>query len=842
MRRFLEALLCVGIVGWIAGCNSSSASSPAGVVVNVSGSFKFVEAGGGPVTLTASVSGDPGNHGVNWTLSQANTGCSPACGTLNPSAGSPTTSAVYTPPANVPVNQQATITARSISDDRQVFAFNFQITAPISVSIAPKFNSQTAGGPVVDLTATINNDLSNSGISWTLTAGGSNCSPQCGALTADPAPALTAHYQPPATAPSGANAQPTIAAASVADPGKSDSFSFTIVAPPISVSITNKFSTQTVGGPAVTVNAVVTNDASNAGVTWTLTSTAGACSPACGTLAPSAAPSFSAMYTPPTLPASGVNASPTITAKSVADSTKSDSFSFNIVTLSSLFNGAYVFQLRGFDASGSPMAVAGTIVSDGGGNISGGELDSNDKFVASAVSSLGGTYTIDNSFNGIPRLTICIALVSGACSMVGGANTVVLKCALSSDGTRGRIIEYDNSLRLTAGSLLQQDPAALAAANVAGSYAFGLDSDAGTSTLAGVTTTGRIVEAGQFTLGVGTTSITGGVADAAQAQQATFLLGGVTAATIAAGPATVPDALGRGTLTLSINGNSNNYAYYIANAQQLNLIEIDAGGAFMTVQSGTAQRQKALNANSINMTSVAALTGTAPFNGATSSAVIIGVLTITGGTSASTSFEQNFAGAVSSTPGTTSGSVFSPFDPATGRGLLLDTFFHSAAIYLYDVGKGFMIDITAGTSRAYSGPLIPQATGPFSVQGDIAGNYIAVAGGSSISGIPNLDFAATFDASGNYSTEVDFTNANLSVGSNGQVQNFTFTGYQYTLNDPNLGRGQISFPPGDFGDFTSGQTVIGSFYLIGPRQFVAIGQGPGGNGGDPSGILFFDPQ
>jgi hypothetical protein len=30
--------------------------------------------------------------------------------------------------------------------------------------------------------------------------------------------------------------------------------------------------------------------------------------------------------------------------------------------------------------------------------------------------------------------------------------------------------------------------------------------------------------------------------------------------------------------------------------------------------------------------------------------------------------------------------------------------------------------------------------------------------------------------------------------------------------------------------------------MIGPRQFVAIGQGPLGNGGDPSGILFFDPQ
>jgi hypothetical protein len=57
-----------------------------------------------------------------------------------------------------------------------------------------------------------------------------------------------------------------------------------------------------------------------------------------------------------------------------------------------------------------------------------------------------------------------------------------------------------------------------------------------------------------------------------------------------------------------------------------------------------------------------------------------------------------------------------------------------------------------------------------------------------------------------------------------------------------VGRGTIGFVPGIFGDFTAAQPVFGSFYLIGPNQFVAIGQGPGGTGVDPSGVLFFDPQ
>jgi len=420
---------------------------------------------------------------------------------------------------------------------------------------------------------------------------------------------------------------------------------------------------------------------------------------------------------------------------------------------------------------------------------------------------------------------------------------------LSSDGTRGKVIQYDSSLVLNGGSLLRQDPAALAA-GPAGSYAFGLDSDVGTSTSGGVVTKGRIVEAGQFTLGQGGASVTGGVADGAQAGQQNFLVGGISPASIAAGQATAPDASGRGTLTLLINGNASNYAYYIVNSQQLNLIEIDSGGAFMTVQSGTAQRKKALDANSINTTSVAALTGTAFANGALSTTVLIGLLTVSGGQSATVNFEFNNAGNVNQgqIPSTNNaGSVFNnSFDPATGRVLFFQTFFTSAAVYLYDVGKGFMIDISNnGASRAFSGPLIPQAQGPFSVS-DTEGTYIGVAGGSSSPAMPNLDIAANLaqnpDGSQGYTSKVDFTNANLGIGVNGQVQDFGGLSGLYRLVDPNLGRGVISFSPGIFGDFTSGQAVYGSFYLIGPRQFVAIGQGVGGNGGDPSGILFFDPQ
>jgi hypothetical protein len=832
MSRHLAALVCFLVVGFCGACGGSSNSPAPGVVINVQGAFSVVEAGASPITLMAMVTGS-GNQGVKWTLSQANTNCAPACGMLS---GSTSTSIVYTPPAAAPTNQQATITATSLADGRQNYVFNFQITPPVSVSIAPKFTTQTAGGPVVDLTATVT-DITNSGVTWTLLAGGVSCSPQCGVLTVDPAPALTAEYQPPATVPTGASDSPTITATSNLDSSKSDSISFTIVAPPISVTITNKFSTETLGGAAVTVNAVVTNDPANAGVTWTLTSTSGACSPDCGSLVPSAAPSFSAVYTPPaSAPTVAADVSPTITATSVTSTTQSDSFAFSIVNALALFKGSYAFQVRGFDSAGLPMALSGSVASDGAGNISGGELDLNDNTVVTSATGLTGTYVTDTSFNNILRLTI---------NITAGANTVTLKGVLSSDGMHGRIIEYDSSLRLNAGTLLLQDATALSTANPAGSYVFGLDSDAGVSTAGAVTTTGRIVEAGQFTLGTGGASVTGGIADAGQAGAPAALFGGVTAAIIAAGQATAPDANGRGTLTLTINGNATNYAYYVVNANQLNLIEIDAGGAFVTVQSGSAQLQKVLDASSINGTSVAAITGSS--GGTTSTKVIIGVQTVSGGTAVSANYENNAAGSVppNQSPITGTGSVFS-FDPTTGRAVILQSFFFGAAVYLSDSGTGYLMDISRGTdpnggNNGFSGQLIPQVSGPFTVQGDIAGNSIGVTGGSASPALPNLDFAITFDSSGGYNSELDFTNQNLAVGTNGQVAS-AVRGGAYVLADTNLGRGTVSFAPAIFGDFTASEAVYGSFYIIGPHQFVMIGQGPTGTGVDPSGILYFDPQ
>src|SRR5262249_39372231 len=156
-----------------------------------------------------------GENGVKWTLSIAGSGCSPACGTLVPASKlSSNQVATYTPPQVPPTNQIATITATSVHDRRKKFAFNFTILPTTVVSVAPRFTSVIIGGPAVAVTATVMNDPANAGVTWTLTARGSDCSPACGTLTVPPNTPLVASYLPPATLPSGAAANPTITATS----------------------------------------------------------------------------------------------------------------------------------------------------------------------------------------------------------------------------------------------------------------------------------------------------------------------------------------------------------------------------------------------------------------------------------------------------------------------------------------------------------------------------------------------------------------------------------------------------------------------------------------------------
>ncbi|GAC1684495.1 MAG: hypothetical protein PVS2B2_23480 [Candidatus Acidiferrum sp.] len=734
MQRLLKISFLIAISVWLSGCAAVVKPGP-GILVAITNAFPSIQAGTAPVTLQADVANDSSGKGVRWGLTLANVACSPACGTLEP-AVAPSFSAVFTPPVNPPLNQTATISATSVADKRQIFVFNFTIT------------------------------------------------------------------------------------------------------PGVAVVITNKFTSQTAGASPVTVNAMVSNDSTGAGATWTLTAGGANCSPACGTLTPSVAPSFSASYAPPATVPTGASASPSITAASVTDTTKSDSFTFSINSSAALVKGSYAFLLRGYDLTGSPMAMAGSITADGNGNITAGEADiNNGGGITPVPSPIAGTYSIDPSFNGVTRGTISITSFTFPNSTI----PIAFKFALSADGKRGKILEFDGAGFRNSGTILLQDPTVLSAANPAGSYAFGFDSDSPVS--------GRTVEAGQFILSA--TGITGGLVDLARDSDP---IPRYSAAPIAAGAATKPDSSGRGTFTLNVMGDQIQYAYYVVDATQLNVIQIDRGLKLGTVQAGVARMQKPLTANSVNSTSVLQMTGmdTLPNSAKFGPFVLIGVMNISPGTPLSTyqlTFDSNDVGTILTTH--PAAGVVTSFDPGTGRGVLTSPggfntgFFDSAVFYLYDTGNGFIIDADpsapngtpvaqAITNNALSGTLTLQVPGPFNNQ-SLQRNLLIQSGASAIPEIPNLVGAINVDnAAGAFTGTGDFTSLDTQVGDH---PNVSFTG-TYNVFDPTLGHGSGTLPAGLYGDFTPNLAYPVSFYLIGPNQLVVMSR----QSGAFSGISFFDPQ
>src|SRR6266853_499766 len=173
----------------------------------------------------------------------------------------------------------------------------------ITVSVAPPSSTVFAGGTQA-LTATLQNDSSQRGVTWAI-------SPASGAGALSNATSTSVTYTAPATAPP-SDTTVTITATSVADPTKNAAASVTV--PALSVAVAPSTPTVDAGGTQ-TLTATVQGDPAGKGVTWTISPTSGA-----GTL--SNATSTSVTYTaPPSAPASDVNV--IVTATSVTDPTRS---------------------------------------------------------------------------------------------------------------------------------------------------------------------------------------------------------------------------------------------------------------------------------------------------------------------------------------------------------------------------------------------------------------------------------------------------------------------------------------------------------------------------------------
>lgn len=139
-----------------------------------------------------------------------------ACGSIVPAHtdGLATSSAVYTAPSAVPVDDTVTITAVSTADPTQSTAATVTIKqAPLAISITQPPATNLPAGAATNLTATVFFDSANAGIDWTASCQDTSCGSFSLSHTASGQ--LTSYTAPPSVP---AGNMVTITAASTATP------------------------------------------------------------------------------------------------------------------------------------------------------------------------------------------------------------------------------------------------------------------------------------------------------------------------------------------------------------------------------------------------------------------------------------------------------------------------------------------------------------------------------------------------------------------------------------------------------------------------------------------------
>ena len=269
--------------------------------------------------FTATVSNDPTNAGVDWTVS-----CTPTpCGSVSPSHTASGTAATYSAPTAFPPGDLA-VSVTATSSAANLNAATATVTVPGTTVTVDPGSATIVAGVNLPFTPTVVNDPNNQGVNWTV-----SCSPApCG--SASPAATLSGTpttYTAPTTAPE-SDLPVSLTATSVFNTAVTGTAMITV--PAITVSVSANSALIPINVP-LKFTATVANDPGAAGVNWTLTQNSASCSPACGTVSPATTASgTAATYTAPgSVPAAGPV---TLTATSVSDNTKSSSASIAVAT------------------------------------------------------------------------------------------------------------------------------------------------------------------------------------------------------------------------------------------------------------------------------------------------------------------------------------------------------------------------------------------------------------------------------------------------------------------------------------------------------------------------------
>jgi Putative Ig domain len=354
------------------------------------------------------------------------------------------------------------------------------------------------------------------------------------------------------------------------------------------------------------------------------------------------------------------------------------------------------------------------------------------------------------------------------------------------------LIEFDG-LDQDSGVLLQQNTGDFLTSAISGNYAFGfLGADSNTPP-------GRYALAGEFSASGGALT---GMLDSDDASS-----GPSPSVAITSGSYSVVSN-GRGTMVTTTAQGSANYSFYVVSNSQLLVIETDqvAGKTFPEV-SGTALLQA--TSLSLNGISVFETTAEPTVSSSLVAQAQVGVLTTTGTSGSGTlslSSDLNTNGTASTGASVCSPTLCTYTLAANGRATLTNSGFQTSdpVLYLINTNQAFIV----GTDPAVTfGYMTPQA-GPFttaSLSGTYAGGTMTPIG---LSGINQLDvLIATPSASPplTYTTDASSTS--------GLSQNQSST-QSYSL----LSNGRGTIP-------VSG-TPTQVFYMVSPSEYWTLFMGP----------------
>jgi len=637
----------------------------------------------GTQIFTAIVTGGTGSQSVTWQLSQNGKSCSPACGSLSGStAGTTSSTTTYTAPASP---MTVTLTAASAADSKEIGSATI-VVQPITVSVSPSFENMYPS-QTVNYIATVNNDVAEKGVNWSLTEGGKSCSPGCGSFSSTSTLAGVATTY---TAPSSVSSPATITVVATSVTNNKVSGTATIdLYPPIAVTVAPTTATSAINS-RTSFTATVANDPTQAGVSWLLTQGGKACAPDCGSVSPTSTGSgIATTYFAP----SKVPSSPTVTltATSGVDITKSAAATITVSSSTTVakVSGSYAFRFNGYDSGGS-VAAAGTFTADGAGNVTGGIADFNRASGVTAARPITGTYTVGADNQGSLTLT-------GS----SGATLGTYRFALNAAGDGAQFIEYDASGTRGSGAFRKQTVAAFSPATVLGDYAFSASGADAAS--------GRLALAGAFHAN-GEGKITGGVLDTNNA--------GAISPELALSGSYAVSSSGRGTLAIATPGGVLRWAFYVVSPKEVFLVST-GNRLVQPLSSGKALAQSpgdpgGFSAASLDGASVISFAGAGSDGKA--SRIVAGLVTFDGSGGLNFRIDQNAAGKIATLTGSGTYSV----SPDGRVKMVLPALGQPVVTYLVARNQGLLIGTGPGASI---GALDPRAPGIFS-DASLSGRYV----------------------------------------------------------------------------------------------------------------------